>query len=133
MFPQVSVPWSHQPPSSYPYGQQQSWTRPPAAPNATAQPSVPIQPGYGLPAPPPVPPGVDPNHWRSGYWRYQPQPGYPQQQHPPQGAHPPPSMVGWTAAGWGIPQQYYFPPKQPRRPDPTYWQTQLTDNGLGLQ
>jgi len=42
-------------------------------------------------------------------------------------------MVGWTAAGWGIPQQYYFPPKQPRRPDPNYWQTQLTDNGLGLE
>lgn len=44
---------------------------------------------------------------------------------------PPPQMVGYhVSSGWGIPQQYHPPPKQP---DQSYWATQLSENGLGLQ
>lgn len=40
-------------------------------------------------------------------------------------------MVGYQVhSSWGIPPQYHFPQKVP---DKNYWDTKLTDNGLGLE
>lgn len=51
----------------------------------------------------------------------------------PHGLYPPPSLVGWNVpAGWGITPQYYHPP-QAQKQQSGYWDTKLTDNGLGLE
>ena len=49
-------------------------------------------------------------------------------------AYPPPTQVGWNVpAGWGITPQYYHPPQTQKQPERSYWDTQLTNNGLGLE
>ncbi|KAH9974019.1 hypothetical protein BGW80DRAFT_1304835 [Lactifluus volemus] len=82
---------------------------------------------------PPVPPGVNPQQWQNGRWRYTgPAAGLNGTQ--PHGPYPPPSLVGWNIpAGWGITPQYYCPPQQQKQPDRSYWDTKLTNNGLGLE
>lgn len=82
---------------------------------------------------PPVPPGVNPQQWQNGRWMYTAPPGGGMSSAQPQGQHPPPSLVGWNVpSGWGITPQYYHPPPQ-KQPERSYWDTQLSDNGLGLE
>ncbi|KAI0264734.1 hypothetical protein BC834DRAFT_970664 [Gloeopeniophorella convolvens] len=115
-------------------------------PNAVSTwPSAPVIPGghaapgaataHVQPAPatqafvPPVPPGVNPQQWQNGRWSYTSGPGAQ-----PQAAHPPPTALGWNVpSGWGVAAQYYYPPQAQKQPDRSYWDTQLTDNGLGLE
>ncbi|KAH9040530.1 hypothetical protein EDB84DRAFT_998554 [Lactarius hengduanensis] len=81
---------------------------------------------------PPVPPGVNPQQWQNGRWMFT-APGAGMATAQPHG-HPPPSLVGWNVpAGWGITPQYYHPPQTQKQPERSYWDTQLTDNGLGLE
>ncbi|KAI0305125.1 hypothetical protein B0F90DRAFT_1701508 [Multifurca ochricompacta] len=82
---------------------------------------------------PPVPPGVNPQQWQNGRWMYTaPTGGVSSAQ--PHGSYPPPSLVGWNIpAGWGITPQYYCPPQMQKQPDRSYWETKLTNNGLGLE
>ena len=79
---------------------------------------------------PPAPPGVNPQQWQNGRWMYAARPGGVSNAQPP-GPYPPPNLVGWNIpAGWGIAPQYHHP----QRPaEPSYWDTKLTDNGLGLE
>jgi hypothetical protein len=50
----------------------------------------------------------------------------------PQGPFPPPNLAGWNIpAAWGVTPQYYHPPQ--KQAEPSYWDTKLTDNGLGLE
>lgn len=103
----------------------------------------------GLPAPP-APPGVNLQHWQNGRWAYNvPQQSQQVYNAKPTGpaavaaaasaalaaTYPPPTMVGWTVpASWGVPAQYYHPSALPQKQrDPSYWNTQLTDNGLMLE
>ena len=80
---------------------------------------------------PPAPPGVNPQQWQNGRWIYTAPPGGVSNVQP-QGPYPPPNLVGWNVpAGWGIAPQYYHPPQ--RQAEPSYWDTKLTDNGLGLE
>lgn len=52
----------------------------------------------------------------------------------PQGPYAPPSQVGWNVpSGWGVTPQYYYPSQVQKQPEPSYWDTKLTDNGLGLE
>jgi hypothetical protein len=94
-------------------------------------------PAAGIPHPhphhsfvPPAPPGVNPQQWQNGRWMYTAPPGGVTAAQPP-GPYLPPNLVGWhIPAGWGIAPQYHHP----QRPaEPSYWETKLTDNGLGLE
>ena len=99
-------------------------------PAAAAVPHVGPHPSFV----PPAPPGVNPQQWQNGRWMYNAPPGGVSNAQP-HGLYPPPSMVGWhIPATWGIAQQYYYPQaQQEKQPDKSYWDTKLSDNGLGLQ
>ena len=83
---------------------------------------------------PPAPPGVNPQQWQNGRWMYTAPPGGVSNAQP-HGLYPPPSVAGWhIPAAWGIAQQYYYPQAhQEKHPDKSYWDTKLSDNGLGLE
>ncbi|KZT22730.1 hypothetical protein NEOLEDRAFT_1180644 [Neolentinus lepideus HHB14362 ss-1] len=93
----------------------------------------------GFPGPPPPPPGVpvNPQSWQRGQWVFNPAFR---------------SAAGGTAGGmpanfgqWAAPWQHWGVPsaqvpagynpykRQPKQPDPSYWNTKLGDNGLGLE
>ena len=132
-----------------PLQHQQTWSsaqfaQAPKPPALSTWPSAPVihtaQNGHavGVPHPPhhhsfvpPAPPGVNPQQWQNGRWIYTaPQGGVSTAQ--PPGPYPPPNLVGWNVpAGWGITPQYYHPPARPA--EPSYWDTKLSDNGLGLE
>lgn len=76
-----------------------------------------VPPGY--PGPPPMPHGAPPL-WNAGYWQYNPHMRNAQQPWAP-------------GMAWGAPPNYNPYKRVPRPPSPSYWQTQLTDNGLGLE
>jgi hypothetical protein len=80
---------------------------------------------------PPAPPGVNPQQWQNGRWMYTAPPvGVSNAQ--PQGPYPPPNLAGWNIpAAWGVTPQYYHPPQ--KHAEPSYWDTKLTNNGLGLE
>jgi hypothetical protein len=132
-----------------PLQHQQTWSsaqfaQVPKPPTLSTWPSAPVihtaQNGHAAagphPAPhhsfvPPAPPGVNPQQWQNGRWMYTAPPGGVSNAQP-QGPYPPPNLVGWNVpAGWGIAPQYYHPPQ--RQAEPSYWDTKLTDNGLGLE
>lgn len=106
--PQLMQPQQQAPP---PQGWTGSW--PPGG-------NVVFPPGY--PGPPPMPGGTgsDPR-WNAGYWQYNPQANVQNAQQP------------W-APGMG-----WFPPnfnpykRVPKPPSPSYWNTKLSENGLGLE
>lgn len=78
---------------------------------------------------PPAPVGVNPQQWQNGRWMYTAPPGGVSN------AHPPPSVAGWNIhSAWGVAQQYYYPTQmqQQKQPEKSYWDTELSDNGLGL-
>lgn len=82
--------------------------------------NVTFPPGY--PGPPPIPGGEAAHpRWNAGYWQYNPQANVQNPQQP------------W-APGMG-----WFPPnfnpykRVPKPPSPSYWNTKLSDNGLGLE
>ena len=82
---------------------------------------------------PPAPPGVNPQQWQNGRWMYT-APAGAMNGAQPHSHYPPPSLVGWNIpSSWGITSQYYHPPQTQRQPERSYWETQLTDNGLGLE
>jgi hypothetical protein len=82
---------------------------------------------------PPAPPGVNPQQWQNGRWMYTAPTGAMNGAQPP-GQYPPPTLVGWNIpSSWGINSQYYHPPQTQKQPERSYWDTQLTDNGLGLE
>ncbi|KAH9174702.1 hypothetical protein EDB89DRAFT_463766 [Lactarius sanguifluus] len=134
-----------------PLRQQQTWSGPqfvqaPKPPAVSAWPTAPVissvhPASAAAPVPhpasqqsfvPPVPPGVNPQQWQNGRWMYT-APGGGMANAQPHG-HPPPSLVGWNVpAGWGITPQYYHPPQTQKQPERSYWDTKLTDNGLGLE
>ncbi|KAL4068517.1 hypothetical protein V8B97DRAFT_840089 [Scleroderma yunnanense] len=90
---------------------------PPAGWSGSWPPVGGIPPGY--PGPPPMPHGAPPR-WNAGYWQYNPQMRNAQQPWAP-------------SVGWGVPANFNPYKRVPRPPSPSYWQTQLTDNGLGLE
>jgi hypothetical protein len=106
------------------------------------QPVAPVRPPPGwLPpfagAPPPVPPGVNPQTWGAGAWHFN-----SAYQHPHSG-QPPPQNTGWAPGyGWyGSMQNQssaqaagsYNPYKRvPRPPSAEYMASSLSDNPLGL-
>jgi hypothetical protein len=136
-----------------PLQHQQTWSNTqfahahaPKPPTLSTWPSAPVIPTaqnasaarVGHPAPhhsfvPPAPPGVNPQQWQNGRWMYTgPAGGVSSAQ--PQGPHPPPNLVGWNIpSAWGITPQYYYPPQMQKQPEPSYWDTKLTNNGLGLE
>lgn len=82
---------------------------------------------------PPAPPGVNPQQWQNGRWMYTAPTGAINGAQPP-GHYPPPNLVGWNIpSSWGITPQYYHPPQTQKQPERSYWDTKLTDNGLGLE
>ncbi|KAF8271843.1 hypothetical protein EI94DRAFT_1719621 [Lactarius quietus] len=82
---------------------------------------------------PPAPPGVNPRQWQNGRWAYT-APAGAMNGAQPHSQHPPPNQVGWNIpSGWGIAPQYYHPPQTQAQPERSYWDTKITDNGLGLE
>jgi hypothetical protein len=87
---------------------------------------------------PPAPPEVNQLQWQNGMWVYTAPAGSTSssQAHD---AYPPPNILGWNIPdSWGITSQYYHPQatqvqKQQKQPDRSYWDTKLSDNGLGLE
>ncbi|KAH9941229.1 uncharacterized protein BXZ73DRAFT_75188 [Epithele typhae] len=91
-------------------------------------------------APPPVPTGMNPQTWMSGQWQ-------PNLQFRPSTSAPPNGVQMWAPhPGWGpaamqAAMQMQQQQQQPHNPfkripnpgDHTYWATQLTNNGLGLE
>ncbi|KAI9511676.1 hypothetical protein F5148DRAFT_1146696 [Russula earlei] len=129
---------------------QQTWSGPqfaqaPKPPTLSTWASAPVIPtmqnASGVAAPhlashpsfvPPAPPGVNQQQWQNGRWMYT-APGGVCGAQQPHGPYPPPTLVGWNIpAAWGITPQYYHPPQMQRQPERSYWDTELTDNGLGL-
>lgn len=100
---------------SVPQGWQGPWPPPPG---------VTLPPNF--PGPPPMPPGANAHpHWKAGYWQYNPAFNMNAG-----------SGVPWAPGmGWGqnVPANFNPYKRIPRQPSPSYWQTQLTDNGLGLE
>lgn len=95
-----------QPPHVPPTGWTGSW--PPAAG---------FPPGY--PGPPPMPHGAPPR-WNAGSWQYN-----PQMQN---------GQLPWAPGmGWGMPPNYNPYKRVPRPASPSYWKTELSNNGLGLE
>ncbi|KAF8137067.1 hypothetical protein EV363DRAFT_1253460 [Boletus edulis] len=106
--PQLMQPPHQAPP---PQGWTGSW--PPGG-------QVVLPPGY--PGPPPMP-GETAGHprWNAGYWQYNPLANIQNPQQP------------W-APGVGWSQPNFNPYKRvPKPPSPSYWNTQLSENGLGLE
>lgn len=105
------------------------------------QPIAPVRPPAGwIPpfagAPPPVPPGVNPQMWGAGAWQFN-----SAYQYHHSGQPPPPNSAGWAAGfGWyggmqpgGQPAASYNPYKRaPRAPSAEYLASELSDNPLGL-
>lgn len=124
--PQLMQPPQQAPP---PQGWTGSW--PPGG-------NIPFPPGY--PGPPPMPGGAAVAHprWNAGFWQYNPlanvqnlqqQHQHQQQQQQQQQQQPPPWAPG---VGW-FPPNFNPYKRVPRPPSPSYWNTKLTDNGLGLE
>jgi len=110
--PQLMQPPQQAPP---PQGWTGSW--PPGG-------NVPFPPGY--PGPPPIPGGAAVPHpsWNAGFWQFNPQVANVQnlQQQP------------WApGVGWFPPGNFNPYKRVPRPPSPSYWNTKLTNNGLGLE
>ena len=111
-----------------------TWASAPVIP--TAQ-NAPAATGHH-PAPhhsfvPPAPPGVNPQQWQNGRWMYTGPAAGVTNAHP-QGPYPPPNLVGWNVpSAWGVTPQYFHPSHVQKQPEPSYWDTKLTDNGLGLE
>ena len=106
--PQLMQPQQQAPP---PQGWTDSW--PPGG-------NVVFPPGY--PGPPPIP-GEAAAHprWNAGYWQYNPLANMQNQQQP------------WApGVGW-FPLNFNPYKRVPKPPSPSYWNTKLTDNGLGLE
>jgi hypothetical protein len=107
--PQLMQPQQQAPP---PQGWTGSW--PPGG-------NVAFPPGY--PGPPPIPGGTVANQsWNAGYWQYNPVAN--NMQNPQQPWAP---GVGW------FPPNFNPYKRVPKPPSPSYWNTKLTDNGLGLE
>jgi hypothetical protein len=82
---------------------------------------------------PPAPAGVNPQQWQNGRWMYTGPPTGVSSAQPP-GPYVHPNAVGWNIPStWGITPQYYYPPQAQKQPEPSYWDTKLTNNGLGLE
>ena len=87
---------------------------------------------------PPAPPEVNLLQWQNGMWVYTAPPGNASSSQP-HDAYPPPTVLGWNIPdSWGITSQYHHPQatqvqKQQKQPDRSYWDTKLSDNGLGLE
>jgi hypothetical protein len=84
---------------------------------------------------PPAPPGVNQLQWQNGMWMYTAPSGSTSsaQAHD---TYPPPNVLGWNIPdSWGITSQYYCPQatQVQKQPDQSYWDTKLSDNGLGLE
>ncbi|KAG2120108.1 hypothetical protein BD769DRAFT_1023727 [Suillus cothurnatus] len=98
-----------------PQGWQGTWP-PPAG--------VALPPNF--PGPPPMPPGANTHpHWKAGFWQYNP--AYNMNAG---------SGVPWAPGmGWSqnVPANFNPYKRVPRPPSPSYWKTQLTNNGLGLE
>ncbi|KZV76692.1 hypothetical protein PENSPDRAFT_390313 [Peniophora sp. CONT] len=115
---------------AYPYAAQpqQHYAQPsyPSAnPTPTSASSSQSYPAY--PAPAVAPPGVDPQRWQQGKWRYI-------GAAPAKAAAAAPQDVGYNvASGWGVPQHYYPSNKVHKPKDPSYWATAISDNGLKLE
>ncbi|KAI6021200.1 hypothetical protein EDC04DRAFT_372938 [Pisolithus marmoratus] len=90
---------------------------PPAGWTGSWPPAVGFPPGY--PGPPPMPHGAPPR-WHAGSWQYNPHMQNPQQPWAP-------------GMGWGMPPNFNPYKRVPRPASPSYWRTELTDNGLGLE
>ncbi|KAG1803337.1 uncharacterized protein BJ212DRAFT_1487047 [Suillus subaureus] len=101
--------------NSIPQGWQGTWP-PPAG--------VSLPPNF--PGPPPMPPGANTHpHWKAGFWQYNP--AYNMNAG---------SGVPWAPGmGWAqnVPANFNPYKRVPRPASPSYWRTQLTDNGLGLE
>ncbi|KAG2143515.1 uncharacterized protein EDB93DRAFT_577732 [Suillus bovinus] len=101
--------------NSIPQGWQGTWP-PPAG--------VALPPNF--PGPPPMPPGANTHpHWKAGFWQYNPT--YNMNAG---------SGVPWAPGmGWAqnVPANFNPYKRVPRPPSPSYWKTQLSDNGLGLE
>lgn len=106
--PQLMQPPQQVPP---PQGWTGSW--PPGG-------NVAFPPGY--PGPPPMPGGsVAQSSWSAGYWQFNPQASMQNQQQP------------WAPAPGWFPVNFNPYKRVPKPPSPSYWNTKLTDNGLGLE
>ncbi|KIJ63746.1 hypothetical protein HYDPIDRAFT_168216 [Hydnomerulius pinastri MD-312] len=83
--------------------------------------NVAFPPGY--PGPPPMPAGAGAHPgWNAGFWQYNPQANMQNAQQP------------WAPGmGWAFPANYNPYKRIPRPASPSYWQTKLSDNGLGLE
>lgn len=100
---------------SIPQGWQGTWP-PPAG--------VALPPNF--PGPPPMPPGANTHpHWKAGFWQYNP--AYNMNAGP--GVPWAPGM-GWVQ---NVPANFNPYKRVPRPASPSYWRTQLTENGLGLE
>ncbi|KAG0697908.1 hypothetical protein DFH29DRAFT_129058 [Suillus ampliporus] len=100
---------------SIPQGWQGPWPPPPG---------VALPPNF--PGPPPMPPGANSHpHWKAGFWQYNPA-------HNMNAGHGVPWAPGM---GWAqnVPANFNPYKRVPRPPSPSYWQTQLSENGLGLE
>jgi hypothetical protein len=92
-----------------------------------------------FPGPPPMPQGMsmNPQHWAAGQWQFNPSFNSrrfnPSVQGPHQSASQWAPGYGWggTQPGMGVPQHNPYK-RVPRQPDPSYWETELSDNPLGL-
>lgn len=82
--------------------------------------NVAFPPGY--PGPPPVPGGaVTHSSWNAGYWKFNPVANMQSSQQP------------WApSVGW-FPPNYNPYKRVPKPPSPSYWNTKLSENGLGLE
>ncbi|VDC07386.1 unnamed protein product [Peniophora sp. CBMAI 1063] len=113
---------------SYAAQSQQHYAQPSYAsanPTPTSAASNQSYPSY--PAPAAAPPGVDPQRWQQGKWRYT-------GAGPAKAAAAPPQDVGYNvASSWGVPQHYYPSNKVHKPKDPSYWATAISDNGLKLE
>src|ERR1700722_7462775 len=102
--------------------------------NATGWPAAqwPNQPPF--PGPPPIPQGVNPQAWATGYWQMNP--AWTTHRYNPPVAPPWAPGYGWTAQGAqpGAASSSYNPFKRiPKQPDPSYWEKPLLENPLGLE
>ncbi|KAG1789765.1 uncharacterized protein HD556DRAFT_1492577 [Suillus plorans] len=100
---------------SMPQGWQGTWP-PPAG--------VALPPNF--PGPPSMPPGANTHpHWKAGFWQYKPTSNM-------NGAGP---GVYWaTGMRWArnVPANFNPYKRVPRPASPSYWRTQLSENGLGF-
>ncbi|KAG2152754.1 hypothetical protein DEU56DRAFT_775819 [Suillus clintonianus] len=98
-----------------PHGWKGTWP-PPAG--------VALPPNF--PGPPPMPPGANTHpHWKAGFWQY----------NPAHNMNAGPGIPWAPGMGWAqnVPANFNPYKRVPRPASPSYWRTQLSDNGLGLQ